>query len=247
MIINPKISIVTPSFNQGLYIKDTIESVLNQDYDNWEHIIIDGGSKDETIDILKEYSHIKWISEKDLGPANALNKGFNMADGEILAWINADDLYENNIFRKIAGIFSGNPIDLLFGMVTFIYPETGEKIPQIMEEIHLNNLIHNSADSIRQPGVFFTREIFNAVGGLDESLKLVFDYDLIIKMLKIGVKMNINNNIAFQRMYKETLTKRNLSTQAFEIFRVSRKNGARFTDAIIVKSVLRKLFFPGKF
>jgi glycosyltransferase involved in cell wall biosynthesis len=244
---NPKISIITPSFNQGKYIRDTIESVLNQDYDNWEHIIIDGGSKDETISILKEYSHIKWISEKDLGPANALNKGFNKAEGQIFAWINADDFYERNIFRKIADIFSDNPIDLLIGVVTFIYPKTGEKVPQIMKEIQLNDLIHNSADSIRQPAIFFTRELFNVIGGMDESLKLVFDYDLIIKMLKTGIKKNTNINIAYQRMYSETLTKRNLSTQAFEIFKVSRRNGAKLTDMIILKSVLSKLIFPGKF
>jgi glycosyltransferase involved in cell wall biosynthesis len=244
---NPKISIITPSFNQGKYIRDAIESVLNQEYDNWEHIIIDGGSIDETIGILKEYSHLKWISEKDMGPANALNKGFKMADGEIFAWINADDFYERNIFRKIADIFLDNVIDILFGVVTFIYPETGEKDPQIMKEIQLNDLIHNSADTVRQSGVFFTRDLFNAVGGLDENLKLVFDYDLFIKMLKMGNKKNININIAYQRMYKETLTKRNLNTQAFEIFKVSRKNGARLTDMIILKSVLRKLFFPGKF
>ena len=243
----PKISIITPSFNQGRYIRDTIESVLNQDYDNWEHIIIDGGSTDETKTILKEYSHLKWISEKDMGPANALNKGFNMADGDVFAWINADDYYDKNIFRKIADIFSGNAIDILFGVVTFIYPETGLKDPQIMKEIQLNDLIHNSADSIRQSGVFFTRDLFNKVGGLDENLELVFDYDLFIKMLKTGNKKNINFNIAYQRMYKETLTKRNLNTQALEIFKVSRKNGARLTDMIMLKSVLRKFLFPGKF
>jgi glycosyltransferase involved in cell wall biosynthesis len=242
-----KISIITPSFNQGNYIRGTIESVMNQDYNNWEHIIIDGGSNDATISILKEYSHIKWLSEKDNGPAQALNKGFKMADGDIFAWINADDYYEKNIFNKIVNIFSENYIDILFGIITFIYPGIDEKDPQFMNEISLHDLIHKSADSLRQPGIFFTRDIFNAVGGLDENLKLVFDYDLVIKILQIGVKKSINMNLAYQRMYKETLTKKNLNTQAAEIFKVARKNGARLTDMIIYKSVIRKLLFPWKF
>ena len=153
---NSKISIITPSLNQGNYIRDTIESVLNQNYNNWEHIIIDAGSNDATISILKEYPHIKWISEKDDGPVQALNKGFKMADGDIFAWINADDYYEKNIFNNIVHIFSDNEIDILFGIITFIYQETGEKDLQLMNEIDLHDLIHKSADSLRQPGIFFT-------------------------------------------------------------------------------------------
>jgi glycosyltransferase involved in cell wall biosynthesis len=244
---NSKISIITPSLNQGNYIRGTIESVLNQNYNNWEHIIIDAGSKDATISILKEYPHLKWISEKDEGPVQALNKGFKMADGDIFAWINADDYYEKNVFNNIAHIFSDNEIDILFGIITFIYEETGEKDLQRMDEINLHDLIHKSADSLRQPGIFFTKNIFNAVGGFDENLKLVFDYDLVIKILQIGTKKSIDINLAYQRMYDETLTKKNLNTQAVEIFKVSRKNGAKLTDMIIYKSVIRKLLFPRKF
>lgn len=87
-----KISVVTVSFNQGRFIRQNIESVLNQGYTNFEHVIIDGGSTDETISILKEYPHLNWVSEKDKGQSDGLNKGFRKATGEIIVWINSDDM-----------------------------------------------------------------------------------------------------------------------------------------------------------
>src|SRR5205085_4919715 len=96
-----KISIITPSYNQGRFIRDTIESVLNQNYPNFEHIVIDAVSNDNTVEILKEYPHLKWISEKDKGAADAINKGMKMATGEITTWLNSDDYFEQNIFSYV--------------------------------------------------------------------------------------------------------------------------------------------------
>lgn len=104
----PKISVVTPSFNQAQYIEKTIQSVIQQDYPNFEHIVIDGGSTDGTIEILKKYAHLKWISEKDRGQSDALNKGLKSADGEIIAWIDSDDWYEQDTFSAVARFFLGN-------------------------------------------------------------------------------------------------------------------------------------------
>ncbi len=100
-----KFSIVTPSLNQGRFIRDTIESVLNQNYQNFEHIVIDGGSNDDTINILKEYAHLKWTSEKDNGPTDAINKGFKLATGDIFTWLNSDDYFEKNIFKDVVKEF----------------------------------------------------------------------------------------------------------------------------------------------
>jgi len=116
-----KISIVTPSFNQGKFIEDTIKSVLNQKYENFEHIIIDGGSTDGTVDILKKYPHLKWVSEPDKGQSDALNKGFKMAKGEWILWLNSDDmLFENTIHNYIEVINKNRHINLLYGHTVFI-------------------------------------------------------------------------------------------------------------------------------
>lgn len=116
----PKISIVSPSFNQGQFIEDAILSVKNQNYDNFEHIIIDGGSTDNTIEILKKYPHLIWISEPDDGQSDAINKGFRMATGDIIGWINTDDCYLPNTFDIIANELSDVNIDAVYGNSRYI-------------------------------------------------------------------------------------------------------------------------------
>jgi glycosyltransferase involved in cell wall biosynthesis len=114
-------SIITPSYNQGKFIRDTIESILSQDYKNIEHIVIDGQSTDNTIEILNEYPHLIWISEQDKGAANAINKGVCIAKGDIIAWINSDDYYEKNVFNDIARVFEENPeISFVYGNLIFV-------------------------------------------------------------------------------------------------------------------------------
>ncbi len=98
----PKISVITPSLNQGKFVERCIQSVLNQAYPNFEHIIIDGGSSDETLETLNQYPHLKWVSESDKGQAHAINKGIAMAEGEILAWLNSDDAYTVGAFVAVA-------------------------------------------------------------------------------------------------------------------------------------------------
>ena len=98
----PKISVITPSYNTGKYIEATIKSIINQQYNNIEHIIFDGNSQDNTVDILKQYSHLKWISEPDSGQSSALNKGFKLAKGKYIVWLNSDDiLTEGSLYRSI--------------------------------------------------------------------------------------------------------------------------------------------------
>ncbi len=117
----PKISIVTPSFNSAQFIRDAIESVLKQNYPNFEHIIIDGGSTDGTIEILKKYPHLKWISEPDKGQSDALNKGFKLSSGDWILWLNSDDrLADNSINVYIKHIKKYHNYDMFYGHTNFI-------------------------------------------------------------------------------------------------------------------------------
>src|SRR5437870_7427659 len=123
----PKISVVTPTFNGIATRRETIESVLNQDYQNWEHIVIDGGSTDGTVHLLRSYSHLQWISEKDHGHYHAMNKGIERATGDVIAILNADDCYRERALSKVALAFEQHPkCDGLFGDVVYIDGEGNE-------------------------------------------------------------------------------------------------------------------------
>jgi glycosyltransferase involved in cell wall biosynthesis len=242
--MNLKLSIITPTLNQGKYIKDTIESVISQNNCNIEHIVIDGGSKDNTFQILKDYKHLKWISEPDSGPANAINKGIEMANGEIVTWINSDDYYEKDVLGNIVNVFKKNPeIKLVYGNLTYV--NLHKKILKVdkTEKYDLYNFIHKNADSVRQPCTFFRKSLYLSVGGLNEKLKYVFDYDLFIKMLLLVKPYYINENIAFYREYDETLTRMNLRMQGMEIIKVARNYGAKLYDEIVIKSFIKKVLF----
>ncbi len=223
------ISIVTPSFNQGEFIEQTIISVLNQNYANFEHIIIDGGSNDNTIEILKKYNHLKWVSEKDRGQSNAINKGFSIASGDIFAWLNSDDYYEKNIFLSIMDFFSMNPeCDFLYGDITYVDERCRTLFKIKGEEINFYNLLNNP-DLIRQPSFFWRREKFFEFGGVDESLNLVMDFDLFLKFTKLRTPGYIGKNLSYYRMYDKTKTVVNRRKQAFEIYKVIKKHSLRIS------------------
>ena len=175
----PKISIVTPSFNQGKYIEQTILSVLEQNYPNLEYIIIDGGSTDDTVEIIKKYEqHLAyWISEPDKGQTDAVNKGFAKCTGEIFNWINSDDYYEAAVFFKLAQLFANNPsVNVVCGR------EWGFKDDHPSDKIlHLGSVIgKNVFETIRigiidQPCTFFRRKHMTHAFPLDISLRYVMD------------------------------------------------------------------------
>lgn len=235
-----KLSIITPSLNQGEFIEENIQSVLNQNFNNFEHIIIDGGSDDNTIDILKKYDHLKWISEKDSGISNALNKGFSIAKGIIFGWLNADDYYEKNIFGLVVDEFQNN-YDLVYGNLTFVDERKNIILKDKTLKYDLNNLI-NLSPEVRQPCTFFTKKIFYETGGLDEKFKIVFDLDLILKIIKHSEIKYINQNLAYYRDHSNTLTRRSVRKQALELFRVGRKFDNKLFSRYN-KQVLRKIIY----
>jgi len=184
----PRISIVTPSYNQGMFIGETIESVLAQNYPNLEHIIVDGASKDQTLQILKAYSHLKIISEPDSGQAEAINKGFRIATGKIYSFLNSDDTLLPDALQRVAQeIDPEKGKHIVMGRCRFIDEKgryLGIEHPSHFES-HFGVLKVWKGHLIPQPSVFWTKEVWEKCGGIDELLKSHWiDYDLFCRFSK---------------------------------------------------------------
>ncbi|MFP4296919.1 MAG: glycosyltransferase family 2 protein [Spirulinaceae cyanobacterium] len=180
----PQISIVTPSYNQGQFIEATIRSILLQGYPNLEFIIIDGGSSDNTLDIIKKYEPwiAVWVSEGDRGQSDALNKGFKKATGQLIGWQNSDDIYDPNAFYYAAQTLKENPeADIIYGNLNFI-DESGKVIkPYPITEAKIENMIPYSG--ICNHSVFYTQRIFQENNFINDSLRHCMDQEFILRLM----------------------------------------------------------------
>ncbi len=223
----PLVSIVTPSFNQGEFIAATIESVLAQDYPHINYLVVDGGSTDGTLDVLRSYGErIRWLSEPDGGQADAVNKGIARTRGPIVAWLNADDVYlPGAVTRAVAELEKHPEAGLVYGNAEFI-DRAGTTLgpcPQV-EPFSLNRLIHH-LDFIVQPATFFHRAAFDAVGGLDAGLRYCLDYDLWIRLARHAPVRYLPTTLAQARIYPETKTASGGLERLDEIERMIRRHG----------------------
>ncbi len=207
---NPLVTIITPSFNQGEFIEDTIKSVLAQDYENIEYMVFDGGSTDNTLEVLKKYNDkIQWKSKKDKGQSFAIEKGFKWADGDIIVWLNSDDTLLPDAVTRAVKEFEG----LLKGpdKVAFVYGRShyidaaGKAVGDYpVEEFDMERL--SKVNFISQPSVFINKSCYDAVGGIDTSLNYTFDYDLWIRLSRKYKVKFINEFLSNYRLHKDSKT-----------------------------------------
>lgn len=204
--MRPRISIVTPSFKQAQFLEQTILSVLDQKYEPLEYIIIDGGSADGSVEIIRRYEGCLayWISEKDRGQAEAINKGLKMATGEIVAWLNSDDLFLPDTLCHVADHFSRSDAALIHGQ-TILFGEGRQERTKGVEKDDLR-LRYLSGMPFPQPSSFFRRQVLLDHGYLDETLHYGMDYDLLAKIALNYPVLEVENIFSKYRLHRESKT-----------------------------------------
>jgi glycosyltransferase involved in cell wall biosynthesis len=223
---SPQITILTPSYNQAVFIEQTIRSVIDQNYPNVQHIVIDGGSTDETVEILRKYPHLLWISEKDGGQADALRKGLQRATGDVIGWLNSDDLYESQIFKQVARCFQDTATQWAIGDLSYLFDATGETIPDKSPRVTYRALLENP-DIVRQQPTFFRRSFLEQVGGWRPEYFMVMDFDLWVRSAKVVPPVMVDANWAYFRYHAAQKTSlSNIRKQAGELERILKREGA---------------------
>jgi glycosyltransferase involved in cell wall biosynthesis len=231
----PSVSIVTPSYNQAEFLGQTLNSILGQDYPRLETIVMDGGSSDGSVDVLRDYagrlSH--WESARDGGPANAINKGFRLATGEILAWVNSDDLLAPGAVREAARLFAEDPdLDLVYGNALYVN-ESNELV--IADHGHCRTGLYYGemqptaaipsywryVHAVPQPTVYFRRRLLESCGALDESYQFIFDFELFYRFGQKARVRKLERTQAYYRIHTRSKTS-DWNQFLVELYRFSR-------------------------
>ncbi|HMO34358.1 MAG TPA: glycosyltransferase family 2 protein [Lacibacter sp.] len=220
-----RVSIVTPTFNQGDFIEETIESVLSQNYPDLEYFIVDGGSTDQTVSIIKKYEKYLtgWISERDRGQAHAINKGLVRCTGEIFNWLNSDDYLEPGSLNEIARLFNEDGVHLVAGKVRLI----GGDSDQLIDENKLLSaeglMLWKPGVKFIQPGVWMRRTLLENCGGIDEKYHYCFDKDMLLRYLyyypHVAYSDNVLVNFRFHEASKTVSFRSRFSEETREIIR----------------------------
>lgn len=242
----PKISLITPSYNQANYIKKTIDSVLSQKYPNLEYIVMDGGSTDGTIEILKKYGKkIKWISKKDNGQSDAINRGVQYLTGEFIGYLNSDDyLLENSLF-KIAKFFTKNKNAFWTTGKCEIVDENNREVRRLItyyKNIYLKYFRSEKLlyviNYISQPATFWRKELFKKIGYFDEKLNYSMDYDFWIRIAKKYKLYFIDEYLAAYRVHNKSKAVISPQTQ----FKAEYMISSKYIDSKVIQ-VIHKIHY----
>lgn len=217
----PRITVVTPSFNQGQYIEETILSVLHQGYPNLEFIIMDGGSTDETTSILERYSSslAHWVSEPDGGQGDAIAKGFERATGDLMAWLCSDDLYFPGALQFVALAHAAHPTAVLICGQTNLDQGSGweEWMAMRYSEAKPTYIrLIASGQCAQQPGCFWTTDAYRRTAGVDRGLKFCMDYEILVKLSLVGEAVHLNREVAWMRSHPASKSSTMHSTRVAE-------------------------------
>lgn len=243
----PLVSIITPSYNQAEFLERTIRSVLAQDYPNIEYILIDGNSTDGTYDVIQRYkSQIsKWVSEPDKGQTDAINKGFGIANGEILAWLNSDDTLEPGAVSSAVSWLNEHPeVGLVYGDCHFIDANDAVIGKFNAKQTNLKKLCQGFVH-IPQQASFFRAALWKEVGPLDDSFFFAMDYDLWTRLASVSEIRYLPGNLwANFRLHGDAKTISADDRCWPEMLRVHRRNGGSVFSVITAKYYLRKVLAP---
>jgi glycosyltransferase involved in cell wall biosynthesis len=247
----PVVSIVTPSFNQGPFIRQTIDSVLQQDYPHIDYRVVDGGSTDETLEILRSYGdRLQWISEKDRGQTHAINKGFAQARGEIFAYLNSDDLLRPGAVARVVQHFDERPAcDLVYGRDAMIDRDGHFLKMYPTADYSFERLVHECC--ISQPAAFWRKRLAKMVGPFNESLHLMMDYDYWLRADRAGgVLEHIPEVLAHTRVHREAKSSGAGKIEQYqrdffrELFAISVEHAGYVSPHYILQWLYATVFYP---
>ncbi len=243
----PRVSIVTPSFNQAAFLEETIRSVLAQDYPRIEYLIVDGGSTDGSVQIIQKYADnlAWWVSEKDQGQTEALNKGFAHASGQIFAWLNSDDTYQPGAVSAAVAFLRQHPeIGLVYADANFI-DESGKRIGQFPAAQTDYRRLRQGYVHIPQQSAFFRADLWRQVGPLDPSFYFAMDYDLWVRIARRAPIHYLSGQVwANFRLHSHGKTIAADERCWPEMLRVHYRDGGSFFSILVAKYYLRKLIAP---
>ena len=222
----PRISIIIPSFNQGRFIEETIRSIALQQWPDLEFIIIDGGSSDETVEIIQKYEPwiTYWVSEPDRGQAEAINKGLKKATGDIVAWFNADDFYTDGIFAAVADAWRRNPRGIYAAPVVNFYTRGRETLIR-PHGLTIENVVQywKGKSLWHDPGLFWSRAVIDAIDGPDRSLHFTHDFDYLVRALQHASVEYVDHIAAGFRLHRESKTISQIEQMMAETAAVSQR------------------------
>ncbi len=242
----PLVSIVTPSYNQAKYLEETVKSVLNQGYPNIEYLVVDGGSTDGSVDILKRYGDriSWWVSEPDRGQTDAINKGFGRANGDILAWINSDDTYQPDAVSGAVDYLRTHPkVGLVYGDANFI-DSSGRVIGQFNAQQTSYRRLRRGGVYIPQQAAFWRGELWHQVGPLDPSFYFAMDYDLWVRLARISEIRYTSQLWANFRLHDDAKTISADDRCWPEMLKVHRRDGGWWFSMIYARYTIRRLLAP---